>query len=364
MCKNKIAEFGFFHQKTFGPDFPTARAEGARRAQRAGLALGAPRRQAAGLFTGGTPPGRPRSRRDRRCLLRPGARLQSPALPRAPRRQRVPGLAHRRTRKQRGHQTGRERGGRSASKKQGENCWPTHGAVGAPTAASRLGALRVGARRAGTRRRARGAATVAHAPRRRSRVTAAWKTAPGSFLPSVRPGAALLAGKAERNVTQPDGEGAANATPRPRRLARRSRGRQTRGEGLPPGSGPLRRLRRSRRNSLSKREPPLNEPSVSNGWKYFVHSAAPSVPLCRGRGLQAKAGTKRPSVAPVSTEEFKEGDEWAQELMNDKAVWSQSASYACMWHSNPPSLLPQREVSKLQKKKGGRLGGACMRAGF
>lgn len=36
--------------------------------------------------------------------------------------------------------------------------------------------------------------------------------------------------------------------------------------------------------------------------------------------------------------------------MNDKAVWSQSASYACMWYSNPPSLLPQREVSKLQKK--------------
>lgn len=40
--------------------------------------------------------------------------------------------------------------------------------------------------------------------------------------------------------------------------------------------------------------------------------------------------------------------------MNDKAVWSQSASYACMWYSNPPSLLPQREVSKLQKKRGGR----------
>lgn len=38
--------------------------------------------------------------------------------------------------------------------------------------------------------------------------------------------------------------------------------------------------------------------------------------------------------------------------MNDKAVWSQSASYACMWYSNPPSLLPQREVSKLQKKGG------------
>lgn len=46
--------------------------------------------------------------------------------------------------------------------------------------------------------------------------------------------------------------------------------------------------------------------------------------------------------------------------MNDKAVWSQSASYAGMWHSNPPSLLPQREVSKLQKKGGERVGGgAC-----
>lgn len=49
--------------------------------------------------------------------------------------------------------------------------------------------------------------------------------------------------------------------------------------------------------------------------------------------------------------------------MNDKAVWSQSASYAGMWHSNPPSLLPQREVSKLQKKgreeKGGGGDGAC-----
>lgn len=44
--------------------------------------------------------------------------------------------------------------------------------------------------------------------------------------------------------------------------------------------------------------------------------------------------------------------------MNDKAVWSQSASYACMWYSNPPSLLPQREVSKLQKK------GVCVRADF
>lgn len=42
--------------------------------------------------------------------------------------------------------------------------------------------------------------------------------------------------------------------------------------------------------------------------------------------------------------------------MNDKAVWSQSASYACMWYSNPPSLLPQREVSKLHKKRGG---GGC-----
>lgn len=47
--------------------------------------------------------------------------------------------------------------------------------------------------------------------------------------------------------------------------------------------------------------------------------------------------------------------------MNDKAVWSQSASYAGMWHSNPPSLLPQREVSKLQKKGGGGKGGGwCM----
>lgn len=47
--------------------------------------------------------------------------------------------------------------------------------------------------------------------------------------------------------------------------------------------------------------------------------------------------------------------------MNDKAVWSQSASYAGMWHSNPPSLLPQREVSKLQKIKGKKRGGggAC-----
>lgn len=49
----------------------------------------------------------------------------------------------------------------------------------------------------------------------------------------------------------------------------------------------------------------VNETSISNGWKYFVHSAAPSVPLCRGRGLTAKAGTKRPSVAPVFTEKFK-----------------------------------------------------------
>lgn len=52
--------------------------------------------------------------------------------------------------------------------------------------------------------------------------------------------------------------------------------------------------------------------------------------------------------------------------MNDKAVWSQSASYAGMWHSNPPSLLPQREVSKLQKKgrEGERGGGGMVHASF
>lgn len=46
--------------------------------------------------------------------------------------------------------------------------------------------------------------------------------------------------------------------------------------------------------------------------------------------------------------------------MNDKAVWSQSASYACMRHSNPPSLLPQREVSKLQKKGEKKGGVVCV----
>lgn len=46
--------------------------------------------------------------------------------------------------------------------------------------------------------------------------------------------------------------------------------------------------------------------------------------------------------------------------MNDKAVWSQSASYACMWYSNPPSLLPQREVSKLQKKGKKGVGRWCV----
>ena len=112
-------------------------------------------------------------------------------------------------------------------------------------------------------------------------------------------------------ITQRKGKDAAKETLLLLRFLKRNEGQRNGGSRLPLklsptlGSAPFGGLRRSRTNSLSKQEPPVNETSISNGWKYFVHSAAPSVPLCRGRGLQAKAGTKRPSVAPVFTEKFK-----------------------------------------------------------